>query len=567
MEATPKLNWLRRKSTGDILVLANGLAFFVLLNLVASVYFFRVDLTEERRYTIKEPTKELLKNLEDVVYIEVFLDGELNPSFKRLRNSIEETLVEFQVYSNHKIQYIFTNPSTAISQKARNEFMSGLASKGIQALPVIENKDGERSEKIVFPGALVSSGGFETGVMFFKGNRGMRSEEVLNQSIEGIEFELANAIYKISNIKRKRIGMVKGHRELDSLDIASFNNALLNQYDVFNVNLNSKPVIENYDVLVIAKPRQSFTESEKYKLDQYLMNGGRLLLLLDRLDAVMDSASRENYFAFPYDLRLEDQLFKYGIRINPDLIQDRNASKYPIVTSTIENKPHIMQMDWLFFPVINQYADHPITRNLDATLTRFVSSIDTVKAEGVRKTPLMFSSAYARKLVTPVRVSVSDLRKIVNPEKFSERKIPIAWLLEGEFSSVYKNRYLPEGFENKLFKEKSLPTKIIVVADGDVVRNDVNPRNNQPQQLGYDPITQYTFANQDLLLNMMAYLTDEDGLITARNKEVKIRPLDKEKIRINRAYWQTINLVLPLVVVALFGLGITYLRKRKYANF
>ena len=366
---------------------------------------------------------------------------------------------------------------------------------------------------------------------------------------------------------RKRIGMVKGHREVDSLDIASFNNALLDQYDVFNVNLNSKPVIENYDVLVIAKPRQSFTESEKYKLDQYLMNGGRLLLLLDRLDAVMDSASRENYFAFPYDLRLEDQLFKYGIRINPDLIQDRNASKYPIVTSTIENKPHIMQMDWLFFPVINQYADHPITRNLDATLTRFVSSIDTVKAEGVRKTPLMFSSAYARKLVTPVRVSVSDLRKIVNPEKFSERKIPIAWLLEGEFSSVYKNRYLPEGFENKLFKEKSLPTKIIVVADGDVVRNDVNPRNNQPQQLGYDPITQYTFANQDLLLNMMAYLTDEDGLITARNKEVKIRPLDKEKIRNNRAYWQTINLVLPLVVVALFGLGITYLRKRKYANF
>ncbi len=567
MEANPKLNWLNKKGTGDILLLANGLAFFVLLNLVAAVYFFRVDLTEEGRYTIKKPTKDLLRNLEDVVYIEVFLEGELNPSFKRLRNSIEETLAEFQVYSNHKIQYFFTNPSSAISQKARNEFMSGLASKGIQALPVIESKDGERSEKIVFPGALISSGGFETGVMLFKGNRGMRSEEVLNQSIEGIEFELANAIYKISNNSRKRIGMVKGHREVDSLDIASFNNALLDQYDVFNVNLNSKPVIENYDVLVIAKPRQSFTESEKYKLDQYLMNGGRLLLMLDRLDAVMDSASRENYFAFPYDLRLEDQLFKYGVRINPDLIQDRNASKYPIVTSMVDNKPQIMQMDWLFFPIINQYADHPITRNLDATLTKFISSIDTVKADGVRKTPLMFSSDYARKLVTPVRVSVSDLRKNVNPEKFSDRKIPIAWLLEGEFSSLYKNRYLPEGFETKLFKEKSVPSKIIVVADGDVVRNDVNPRNSQPQQLGYDPITQYTFANQDLLINMMAYLTDENGLITARNKEVKIRPLDKEKIRNNRAYWQTINLVLPLVVVALFGLGITYLRKRKYANF
>ncbi len=567
MEAGPKQNWLSKRSTGDLLLLTNGIALIILLNILGTHYFFRLDLTEEKRYSIKEPTKDLLRNLEDVVYVEVFLEGELNPAFKRLRNSIEETLTEFQIYSDHKIQFTFTDPSAAMSQKSRNEFMTGLASKGIQALPVIESKDGERSEKIIFPGALISSAGFEAGVMLFKGNRTLGSQEVLNQSIEGIEFELANAIYKLSNTNRKRVGMVKGHGELDSLDIASFNNALFDQYEVFNVSINSKHTIENYDALVIAKPRFGFTESEKYKLDQYLMNGGKLLLLLDRLDAVMDSASQENYFAFPYDLRLDDQLFKYGVRINADLVQDRNASKYPIVTSVVNNRPQIMQMDWLFFPVINQYADHPITRNLDATLTKFISSVDTVKATGIRKTPLLFSSDYSRKVVAPVKISVNDLRKNVNPETFSEGKIPVAYLLEGEFASLYKSRFIPDGQNANTFKEKSKSTKIIVVADGDIVRNDVNPRNGQPQQLGFDPLTQYTFANEDLLRNMMVYLTDENGLIKARNKEVMIRPLDKEKIRNNRVYWQSINLILPLVVVALLGLLITYLRKRKYSNF
>src|SRR6478609_3339665 len=280
MEPEPKQSWWSKRSTGDLLLLANGIALVVLLNLVGARYFFRVDLTEEKRYSIKQPTKDLLKNLEDVVYVEVFLEGDLNPSFKRLRNSIEETLKEFQIYSDHKIQFEFTDPSSAMSQKSRNEFMTNLASKGIQALPVIESKDGERSEKIIFPGALVSSGGFEAGVMLFKGNRAMGSQEVLNQSVEGIEFELANAIYKISNIDRKRIGLVKGHGELDSLEIASFNNALLEQHDVFNVSLSSKSTIGDYDALVIAKPRRGFSEAEKYKLDQYLMNGGKLLLLL-----------------------------------------------------------------------------------------------------------------------------------------------------------------------------------------------------------------------------------------------------------------------------------------------
>ncbi|MFM7428873.1 MAG: gliding motility-associated ABC transporter substrate-binding protein GldG [Flammeovirgaceae bacterium] len=558
---------MKRRKTGDVLLLANGLVLLVLLNLLASFYFFRLDLTEEQRYTIKPQTKELLSNLEEEVFVEVFLEGDLNSGFKRFQKSIRETLGEFRIYSNNKVNFMFTDPTQAMGEKARNEYMSELASKGISPTNVIENKDGQRVEKFVFPGALVSVGGFETGVMLLKGSRTQGSQEALNQSIENVEFELANTIYKLTNSNRKKIGMVRGHGELDSLQIASFNNALLEQYDIFQVDINRKAAIGDYEALIVAKPRTEFSEQEKYKLDQYLMRGGKLLLLLDRLDANMDSASSENYFAFPYNLNLDDQLFRYGVRINPDLVQDRVSGKYPIVVGNEGGKPRLMQLDWPLSPLINQYADHPITRNLDASQTKFISSIDTVKAIEVKKTPLLFSSPYSRKLTAPVKVGVNDLRKQLKEGSFNAGPIPIAYLLEGNFTSLYKNRFAPSGVDTLGFKANSSSTKIMVVADGDMARNDVNPRQNTPQSLGYDPFTKYTFANQDLLLNMVAYLTNENGLIAARNKEVKIRPLDKQKIQSERTYWQLINLVLPLVLLLLFGLVWVYLRKAKYAKF
>jgi gliding-associated putative ABC transporter substrate-binding component GldG len=269
----------------------------------------------------------------------------------------------------------------------------------------------------------------------------------------------------------------------------------------------------------------------------------------------MDSASRDDYFAFPYHLNLDDQLFKYGVRINPDLIEDRVAGKYPIVVGKVANRPQIKQMDWPFFPLVNRYADHPITRNLDASITRFVSSVDTVKAVGVKKTPLLFSSPYSRKMAAPVKVGVDDLRRQLKEGAFNGGKIPLAYLLEGRFTSLFKNRFAPEGVDTTGFTDKSDLTKMIVVADGDIARNDVNPREGNPLPLGFDPITQYTFANQDLLMNMVAYLTDEGGLINARNKEVKIRPLDKEKIKNERNFWQVVNLVLPLVALLIFAMA------------
>ena len=545
--------------------MANVLVLITLLNLIASHYFFRLDLTEEKRYTIKAPTRQLLKELEDEVFIEVFLEGDLNPGFKRFQKSIRETLNEFRIYSNNKVQFIFTDPAQAMSEKAKNEFMNELSSKGVSGMRVIDNKDGERLEKIVFPGALISSNGFERGVMLLKGNRGRSSQEVLNQSIEGIEFELANAISTLSSMQRKKVGFLIGHGELDSLEIASFNNASLEKYDVVKVNLQRKAALSGYDALILAKPRIPFSEQDKFKLDQYLMKGGKLLMLLDKFEASMDSASGDNYFATPIETRLDDQLFKYGIRINAEIVQDRVSAKYPVVIGKVGNQPEIMQMEWPFFPLLNHYAEHPVTRNLDATLLRFVNSIDTVKATGVKKTPLMMTSVYSRKLGSPIKVGVDDLRK-TPPENFKEGEIPVGYLLEGKFNSLYANRFLPTGVDSTSFLGQSTPTRLIVIADGDVARNDINPRTNEPQVLGTDVFSGYTYANLDLLLNMMSYLTDDQGLISARSKEIKIRPLDKEKLKNDKFFWQAFNLIVPLIALIVFGFARAAVRKRKYAS-
>jgi ABC-2 type transport system permease protein len=559
------VNWKSRK-LGDLLLLANGIVLLVLVNLLSSLYFFRVDLTDEQRYSIKEPTKKILQSIDDDVHIEVFLTGEMNAGFQRFRKALDETLEEFRIYSGNKLQYSFTDPSAAASEKARNEFMADLAAKGIQPTRVFDNQKGQRTEKIIFPGVVISYAGAEKGVMLLRGNKASSPEEEINQSIEGVEFELANAIYKLTTDSPKKVGMVIGHGELEGLQSAAFRDALMEVYDVQDVNLKNDD-LGSFDALVIAKPIRAFSETEKYRLDQYIVQRGNVLFLLDQLEANMDSASRVDYFAFPYNINLDDQLFRYGVRLNPDLVQDRVSGRYPIVTGQNNNKSQIQLVDWPFFPLINNYAQHEVTANLDAVMTTFVSSIDTVKAEGIKKTPLLLTSQYSRRLTAPVSVSIQSLRKDITPENFNTQFIPVGYLLEGRFTSLYKNRFLPEGEDSKTFKDQDRHSKIIVVADGDIAKNVVNPRTQQPQPLGFDPISNYTFANQDLLLNMLAYLTDENGLIKARNKEIKIRPLDKEKVVNERVSWQIINLVMPLVVLVVFGLIWHWRRKKRYASF
>lgn len=559
------VNWLDKKKTEDWLKWIAGLLLLILINQVASIYFTRIDLTEEKRFSIKPATKELLKNLDEDVYIEVFLEGELNSGFKRLQRSIKETLQEFEIYSNHRVRYKFTDPSTALSSRARNEFMTSLASRGITPTNVIDTRDGDRTERIIFPGALISYGENETGVMLLSGSRG---EDQLNSSIENVEFNLASSIQQLTSIERPSIGFIQGHGELSGESVLSFQNALFEFYNLKEIDITQSEVLDGIELAIISKPVRQWSEKDKYKLDQFIMNGGKALFMLDLVDANMDSANNEFNTSFAYESKIEDMLFRYGIRVNYDLIQDNNAASYPIVVGNMGNQPQIVQLPWPFYPIVNRFQDHPISRNLDGVLTQFVSSIDTVKADGIRKTPLLFSSEYSRRVNAPIQVSVTDLRKNLRPEDLTSRSIPMAYLLEGSFTSIYNNRFLPENMDTESFISKGQDSKIVVISDGDFSKNDPLRSDGSIPELGeYQKLPGMRFANKDFLLNTVSYLLEENGLITARSKKVSIRPLDKVKVSREKTYWQFVNLVLPIAISLFMGGILYFIRRHRYTRF
>ena len=557
---------LESKKFGDVLTFLAGVMVLVVINQVSFRHFTRIDLTDEQRYSIKPATQALLNDLDDNVYVEVYLEGDLNPALQRLQKAVRETLQEFEVYSDHKVQFTFVDPGLAMSQGARNEFMADLNARGLQPVNIIDTEDGQRTEKIVFPGALVSYGGAEKAVMLLMGTRG---EEQLNNSIEGVEYALASTIYKLSALGRKKVGFLQGHGELNGNEIISLQNALYEFYELAEINLSREPVIpEDLDLVVLARPQNHFSETDKYKIDQYIMKGGKAIFLVDKLHANMDSASNETNFALPYDMDLDDMLFRYGIRLNNDLVQDNNAAPYPIVTGMVGDRPQITPIPWPYYPVLNRFSEHTISRDLGAVIGRFVSTMDTVKAEGIRKTPLIFTSAYSRSVTAPVNISVNDLRKNVKPEDLNKSFLPVAYLLEGKFRSVFKNRFLPEGADKNSFVPDGEEAKILVISDGDFVRNDINPRTGAPEELGVYPFQQgMKFSNADFIQNAVAFLTEENGIITARNKEIAIRPLDKVEMASGKTKWQMINIVLPIALVLLPG-GLYFIyRKYRYSKF
>lgn len=559
------MSFLDSKRLTLFLQVALAIALTVLINNLADLYFFRLDLTEENRYSISEATKSLLKNLDDDIYIEAYLDGELPAGFKRMRSSLEETLSEFTIYSHGKVQFQFVDPDQASSAKSRNQFMLSLARKGVQPTDVFLTEDGKRTQKRIVPGVVISYGSAEKGVQLFKGNKAASPEQRLNQSIEGIEYELASAIQDITTLSLPTLGIVRGHNELDSADFASLNTQLHENFIVKTIDLTQVDELPALDAILLVKPTEKFSSYDKYKIDQYLMKGGKGLFLLDKVAVNMDSANVGTY-SFPYELDLDDLLFKYGVRINNDLVQDFVSGTYPIVVGNEGDRPKIQLLQWPYYPVVNEYASHVTVRNLDATLTRFASSIDTVKAQGIKKTLLFSSSPYSRKIMSPAYIDINLMQQELDPKKFTTRNIPMAWLLEGSFTSFFKNKFLPDEVNEKGFTDSG-DSKLIVIGDSDLARNTFDPKTGRPLPLGYDPFTNQTFANEELILNFLNYLTKGNGLITARSKEVIIRPLDKVKLKESRSKWQIINLLIPVLLVVLFGLLHFWLRKRKYARY
>jgi len=538
-----------------------------LINQLADRSNVRIDLTEEKRYTISNATKALLKNLDEDVFFEVYLAGDLPPNFKRFSNSIQEMLEQFGEESGDRIQYKFTDPTQAQSTQARNQFFQSLMEKGLQPTNLNFRQEGNNLQKIIFPAALVSQGMQEIPVNLMKGNRASGQEEYLNQAIEGLEYELASAISQLGEGGIKKVGFVTGHGVPEAELLAGFKNAILSKYDLFDVRLEGRKDLLGYDAVVIAKPREKFTEEEKYLLDQYLMRGGSLIFFLDALSVDINSAFDEGgTVAIPYETNLEDLLFKYGVRVNRNFVLDINSGEMPVVRGNIGGQPQIQMLTWPFFPLITNYSKHPSVRNLDAILTRFTSTIDTVKAAGVKKTPLASTTEYSKVLSPPVRVALSDLEDELKPERFNGGVQNIAYLLEGKFTSLYANRIVPRGFTKSAFMDKSDDGKVIVFADGDMIINDFDPESNEPLALGVEGYTKTTYANEQLVLNILDFMVDDSGLIETRSREVKVRPLDRVKVKQDRTMWQLINLTLPIVLILIAGGVKWYLRKRKFAN-
>lgn len=557
---------LKQQAIFEFLVL---IAIIVFINIIASFLFYRFDFTKEKRYSLSSTSKELAGKLNDVVLFRIYLEGDFPAGFKRLRNSTKELLDEFRAYSGGNIQYEFINPSADPNPKVRNDIYQQLVNQGLEPTNLQVQADDGSSSKIIFPGALVSYGAQQVPLSLLQNQVGVGPEEALNNSIQNLEYGIACAIRKVTLSTKPQIAFVFGHGELDTLQLADVIADFRQNYELRLINLpRSIPEdLTRFKTLIVAKPTKAWDEKDKFKMDQYLLNGGHILWLIDNLTVDMDSMYEGNTLAYSPELNLDDQLFTYGVRVNNDLVQDMNCVPIPIITGRVEGKPQQQLLPWLYYPLIVPTANNPIVNNLDGIRGEFMNTIDTFPKEGLTKKVLLSTSTYTKVLNGPVRVSLSVMGVQPQPEQFNKPHRPVAVLVEGNFQSVFANRLTPSALEVIKFTDKSTkPGKMIVVSDGDIIKNYVVKRDSTFYPLGYDRFTNQTFANKKFIQNAVDYLTDDSGLISVRSKELKLRLLDKAKVKKEKFKWQLINTILPILLVATGGLIYTRIRKRKYGT-
>jgi ABC-2 type transport system permease protein len=557
-----------------------AVAFMLLVLFISQFVFTRIDLTADKRFTLSEHTKQELKAIDDIIYLRIYLDGEMPAGFKRLQNAVREILDEFRVYGKDNIQYEFIDPSENPDPKARNELFKYLYEKGLQPTNLqVKEKDGSNSQKIIFPGMLMSYQGKEVAVNVLKNYAGYSPEGNLNSSIQALEYELAYAMHKLTTEQAPKIAFIDDYGTLSLTEVEDIGTTLSDFYEVYRMRINEYPYSlidslgnNNFKLIVIAKPQKAFSEKNKFLIDQFIMNGGSVLWLIDQVDVNTDSlAYTRSTVALNRELNLDDMLFKYGIRINYNLIQDLQCATIPVNTALAGQQPQFAPAPWVYYPLMSPVSTHPISKNIDVVKSEFANAIDTVGNDGnISKEFLLTSSKYSRLVNAPTLIDLSMISERQDPDRFTSSFLPTGVLLEGTFQSVFTNRVLP--FDASVYGNKprtfSQATKMIVISDGDIIRN-YSQRNGNKQEalpLGYDRFTRQTFANKELMLNCINYLCDLEGLMDARSKEYKLRMLDKPKITRERLFWQTINLLLPVLLIVLLGIAYNYYRKRKYAQ-
>ena len=537
-------------------------------NIMGQIGFTRWDLTSEKRYTLTDTTREMLRELDDIVYFRVYLDGDLPTEFRRLRNDTREMLDEFRAYSD-LIQFEFVSPADEAGDDPEQleSLYRRLQEKGLEPAQLQMRAGEGTSQRVVFPGALVSYKGDEAAVQVFQDFMGASIDEAIRHSSVDLEYKLAATIRKLTAGEKKRVAFLEGHGELPPEETASFSEMLEDFYDVERVDTTADfGKLKDFSALISARPLEPFSEKEKYVLDQYLMHGGSMLWMVDPVFADMDSLRQApQTLGMVRDINMDDFFFRYGARLNPVLLKDLNAAPLPVTTGYSGGRPQINLLPWHFFPIITPTQDHEIVQNLNVIRTGFVSSIDTVETPDVDKHVLLETSPYTRIMPVPVRISLDILQQPVDEPQYRDGPQPLAMLLEGRFSSLFRNRFAPDVEPADRFERRdtSSHASMIVVTDGRIAANQFSS-DGQPLPTGYDRYSGESFANDDFLMNAVNYLTGDAGFIEARAKDIRLRRLDRTKIQDDLLAVQVVNTVLPVLLVFLFGTFRLLWRKRKY---
>ncbi|WP_420322327.1 gliding motility-associated ABC transporter substrate-binding protein GldG [Flagellimonas sp.] len=542
------------------------LAIVVVLNVIAGFFYGRFDLTEDKRFTLSQPSVEAVQKFDSPVIVDVLLDGNIPPEFAKLKVETIQLLESFTVKNKH-IQYNLVNP---LEDETRSQqTIADLQQIGLKPANVTIEENGKVSQELVFPWAMVNYKNKTVKVSLLKNKLGSSMEDRINNSVQQLEYAFADAFTKLSITDKKRVAVIKGNGELDDIYIADYLTTIREYYNIGAITLDS--VAENpqktldqlnaFDLALIAKPTEVFSDEEKFVLDQFVVNGGRSIWLMDQVAMEMDSIFNNggSALAIPRDLNLKDFFFNYGVRINPVLINDLYFTQI-VLASGEGNDSQYNPVPWYYHPMVFSRNNHPINTNIEAVRYQFTSPMDILEND-YRKTALLQSSPLSKTDGTPRQIGLDILNTPPDRESYTDGNHPLAVLIEGKFSSMFKNRIKPLDFSE--IQETGPENKMIIVSDGDLIKNQL--RNGGPLELGYDKWTNSSYGNKEFLVNCINYLLDDTGLINIRNKRVSIPLLDTEKIAVQKSKWQFINIGIPVVLTLLAGIFFRYYRKRKYA--
>lgn len=562
-----KLNQRKTKINTALFLLILSAVF-----IISSNFLYRFDLTSDKRFTLSRVSAETVSEFKNQVDIELYLDGELEPGLRKIQTEIFEKIAILNAYSPAPIRIRVVDPYSIINRKKQDEFINLLIEKGVRPTSFRRKTEKGVITKYIFPGAIISYEGKEIAVNFLKNNPDASYEMNFNHSVETVEFELVNAFQKLLRTKKSTLAFLQGNDEANRYETADLAEELIADFNITETTteeLNKAP--EKVDILIVAAPKKAFTERDKLILDQYIMQGGKTLWLIDPVQVSLDSLSKGyKTYSFPHDLNLGDLFFRYGVRLNYDLLQDVNCIRLRVNTAAPGNPPNFTLHPWYYSPLLTPNNHHPISRNLNWIMSEFVSSIDTLSGnKDVTKNILLSTSPNALRVKAPSSVSLENINNPPARELFKLSHIPVGVILEGQFTSAFKNRMVDMyGFSQSEIIQKSKPTKMIIIADGSVITNKVNYSTNPPrfQNLGYDRVSRRTFGNKEFLINSIFYLNDDRGIMQLRGRALKLRVLDKVKLREEIGFWQFINVVLPLLAIALFGLIFNAIRKFHFSR-